>query len=169
MAHAMPVRESVTFSFFWVASSPWKSRSPMRTCSMNASSNALSCSGVCFALWPCAGDVIRTNAASATPTVMNPCLIFMTVPSSLGSSLVRTVDRPLPVRDARVHDLVHVVRASGVGRGVAEHVLPPHDVLVVHLARRVHGQLRPAHTVERVTGVRPDHAPGQRRDALRRV
>src|SRR5467141_2202470 len=58
IAHAMPVRESWTFSFFAVASSPWKSRSPIRTCSMNTSSNALSCWGVCLSLWARVEDLV---------------------------------------------------------------------------------------------------------------
>src|SRR5438128_5239529 len=169
IAHAMPVRESWTFSFFAVASSPWKSRSPIRTCSMNTSSNALSCWGVCLSLWARAELTIRSEL-TRTPAAMRPIrIVFMAVSSRGGGSLVRAVVGPFLVRDAGVEVLVHVVRAPRIDGRLREGVLPPHHVLVLDLARGVHRQPRIADAVEEVAGVRADHAFGERRDALGRV
>src|SRR2546426_5716544 len=165
----MPVRESWTFSLFAVASSPWKSRSPIRTCSMNTSSNALSCWGVGLALRP-RGDGTTRGGPRRTPAAMRPIrIVFMAVSSRGRGSLVRAVVSPFLVRDARVEDLVDVVPAPRIDGRLREGVLPPHHVLVLDLARGVHRQPRIADAVEEVAGVRADHAFGERRDALGRV
>src|SRR6266404_8949876 len=169
IAHAMPVLESWTLSFFSVAPSPWKSRSPMRTCSMNTSSNALSCWGVCLSLWALAEWTTRSEPAKR-PAAMRPNrIILMAVSSRSGGSLVRAVVGPFLVRDARVDDLVDVVRAPGILGRLGEDVLPPHRVLVLDPVRRRQREPRPAHAVEVIAGVRADHALGERRDALGRI
>src|SRR5256712_5580445 len=165
----MRVGKSWTFSFFAVASSPWKSRSPTRTCSMNTPSNALGCWGVCLSLCARAELTIRSEP-TRTPAAMRPIrIVFMAVSTRGRGSLVRAVVSPFLVRDARVEDLVDVVPAPRIDGRLREGVLPPHHVLVLDLARGVHRQPRIADAVEEVAGVRADHALRERRDALGRV
>src|SRR5205085_10848516 len=169
MAHAVPVLLSVTFSFFCAPSSPWKSRSPTRTCSMNTSSNALSCWAVCLSLWARA-DVTIASEPARMPTATRPIriILFMAVSSRVGS-LVRAVVGPFLVRDAGVDDLVDVVRASGVDGRIGEDFLPPHHVLVLEPVRGGQREAPPTDTVEVVARVHADLALRERRDALGRI
>ena len=80
IAQAIPVFVSVTFSFFCMASSPWNRRSPTRTCSMNTSSKAFSCCGVCFCLWASASEnSVKTMAEPSATSAYR--VFFMAFPS----------------------------------------------------------------------------------------
>src|SRR5215467_10024038 len=137
MAHAMPLRERVTPIFFCVASSPWKSRSPILTCSMKISSKALSCAGVCFSRWASA-PLGSAPSITSMPTMAPPnaarCVIVIRLSLSRGRaprSLVGAIVGPLLIGQARAEDLVGVVATAGVPGGLADDVLAPHHVLVV--------------------------------------
>src|SRR5574341_192022 len=173
MAHAMPVRESLVFIFFSVAASPWKSRSPILTCSINTSSKALSCSGVCLALCAVAGAALKTmNRASpraaAGAASLNTVLFFMAHSSSTRiRRLLRC--RLRTVGNAGAQNLVGVVSGARSDLGLGDYVLPPHHILIVHLVARRHGQLGPAHAVEVVSGIDAHHGRRERRHAFWRI
>src|SRR5256886_8118635 len=180
MAQAIPVLESVTPSFFSVAPSPWKSRSPIFTWSMKTSSKALSWSGVCFSLWAIARFPPEVKSRTSTPTktpssVRTYRVLFIALLPAWACappwSLVGAVVRPLAVGDTRLQRLIDVVRAAGVRRGLGEDVLvlAPHHVLVLDLLGRGHREPRPADAVEVVARIDPHETPGQRGHALRRV
>src|SRR5262245_20983551 len=181
MAQAMPLFERFTFNRFCVASSPWKSRSPILTCSMKSSSKALSWAGVCFSR--CASAPL----GSATSTTSKPTMaaartarrvIVIRVSLSLDSasrsragarSLVGAIVGPDLVGDSRAEDLVVVVPTAGIPWRLTDHVLAPHDVLVVDRALGVHRQARPADAVVGITGIHARLAGAERWHALRRI
>src|SRR5205823_7682902 len=179
MAQAIPVLERVTRSFFSVAPSPWKSRSPILTCSMHTSSKALSCSSVCFSLWANARSVPEVASMTSRPRKTPSAVSTYRVPfiaSSLRGrklrrwSFVGAVVRPLAIGNPWAQDLVHVIPAPGVPRCLGEDVFfPPHHILVLDLLGRGHGEPGPPHSVEVVAGIDPHQALGQRGHAFRRV
>src|SRR5213594_793633 len=172
MAQAIPLLKRLTFIFFCVASSPWKSRSPSLTCSMKSSSKALSCAGVCFsrcasARWGPAPSITSTPTIATPTTARRAIVIRVSLSGGVASrSLVRAIVRPDLVGDSRAEDLVGVVATARVPRGLADHVLAPHHVLVVDHRLRVHRQARPADAVVGVARIHPGLTRAERRDAL---
>src|SRR6266446_3394082 len=136
---------------------------------MKTSSNALSCSPVCFSLWARARSLPSatiSRRASAPPSATRAYRVRVIPPSPsrarspVWSLLVRPVVRPLTVGDARLEDLVDVVARARVDRRLREDVLSPHHVLVLDL-RTAHGELGPADAVEMVAGIGPHHRLGK--------
>src|SRR5207248_2666789 len=171
IAHDIPVLESCTPIFFCVSASPWKSRSPIRTCSRKTSSNTLSCSGVCLSLWAAAWKATKQSTASAAPAEIHICRVISWPFSVVQARLLDAAGngRGLGICQPRMQDLVAVIPASRIRRRGGVDVLAPHHVLVVHLAGAVHPQRRPADAVEIVAWVDPHHALGELGHALGRV
>src|SRR5438876_2085767 len=175
MAQAIPLLESVTPSFFWVASSPWNSRSPILTCSMKSSSKAFSWAGVCFSR--CASAPLGpAPSITSKPTIATAKaarrVILIRVSLSVGAapgSLVGAIVGPDLVGQSRTEDLVVVVATPRVPRRLTDHVLAPHHVLVVDSVLRRHGQARPADAVVGITGIDTCLARAERRHALRGI
>src|SRR5437867_1454773 len=175
MAQAIPLLESVTPSFFWVASSPWKSRSPILTCSKKSSSKALSWAGVCFSRCASAplgpAPSITSKPTIATPKAARRVIVIrvsMCVSAAPGS-LVGAIVRPDLIGQSRAENLVGVVPTPRVPRRLTDHVLAPHHVLVLDDLLRIHGQARPADAVVGVAGIHTRLARAERRHALRRI
>src|SRR6266545_1807177 len=147
---------------------------------MKTSWNALSCSGVCFSLWARAGGgasrspVPRTTKSSpateAPSAIRTRRFTFMTIPPTGGPPAWTRLVGVEAVGDARTQNLVDVVARPRVDRRIGEYRLsPPHHVLVLDLRGSGRRELRPAHPIEVVAGIRPDHRFGERGHALRRI
>src|SRR6266508_3346145 len=147
---------------------------------MKTSWNALSCAGVCFSLWARAvgGASVRpvprtrksSPATEAPSTIRTRRFTFMTIPPTGGPPAWTRLVGVEAVGDARAQNLIDVVARPRVDRRIGDDRLPPpHDVLVLDLRGSGRREAGPAHPIEVVAGIRPDHRLGERGHALRRI
>src|SRR5438876_868615 len=142
---------------------------------MKSSSKALSWAGVCFSRWASA-SLGPTPSITSKPTIAiaKAARRVMVIRISLSvdaasQSLVSAIVRPVLVGDSRAQNLIAVVTTARIPRGLSDHVLAPHHVLIVDGALGVHGQARPADPVIGIAGIYARLARAEGRHALRRI